>query len=152
MTAAIAPFVDRVIAMDDSPEMLAAARRRIGNESNVELRRGDLEALPISDGELDAAMLTLVLPYLPTPPKVFAEVARALAGGGRLLVTDLVPHDRESFASSSATSGSASPSRRSPSGSRARASRTFACTPAAVGGSERTGLVRGLGCAKALTD
>jgi ArsR family transcriptional regulator len=82
MTAAIAPFVDRVIAVDDSPEMLAAARRRIGNES---------------DGELDAAMLTLVLPYLPTPPKVLAEVARAMAGGGRLLVTDLVPHDRESF-------------------------------------------------------
>ena len=97
MTAAIAPFVDRVIAVDDSPEMLAAARRRIGNESNVELRRGDLAALPISDGELDAAMLTLVLPYLPTPPKVLAEVARAMAGGGRLLVTDLVAHDRESF-------------------------------------------------------
>jgi ArsR family transcriptional regulator len=41
--------------------------------------------------------LTLVLPYLATPPKVLAEVARAIAGGGRLLVTDLVPHDRESF-------------------------------------------------------
>jgi ArsR family transcriptional regulator len=97
MTAAIAPFVDRVIAVDDSPEMLAAARKRLGSESNVELRRGDLEALPVSDAELDAAMLTLVLPYLATPPKVLAEVARAMAPGGRLLITDLVPHDREAF-------------------------------------------------------
>ncbi len=72
MTAAIAPFVDRVIAVDNSPAMLAAARRRIGNESNVEFRRGDLEALPISDGELDAATLTLVLPVSP----VAAEGAR----------------------------------------------------------------------------
>ncbi len=127
MTAAIAPFVDRVIAVDDSPEMLAAARRRIGNESNVELRRGDLEALPISDGELDAAMLTLVLPYLPTPPKVLAEVARAMAGEAACSSPISCRTIASRSGSSSATSGSASASRRSPSGSRARASRTFAC-------------------------
>jgi ubiquinone/menaquinone biosynthesis C-methylase UbiE len=97
ITAAIAPFVTRVVAVDGSPEMLAAARRRLAGVSNVELRRGDLEALPVSDGELDAAILTLVLPYLSSPPKVLAEVARALGNGGRILLTDLVPHDRESF-------------------------------------------------------
>jgi ArsR family transcriptional regulator len=97
VSAALAPFVDRVVAVDDSPAMLAAARQRLGSEDNVELRRGDLEALPVSDDELDAAILTLVLPYLPTPPKVLAEVARALKPRGRILVTDLVPHDRESL-------------------------------------------------------
>jgi ubiquinone/menaquinone biosynthesis C-methylase UbiE len=97
ITAAIARFVDRVVAVDGSPEMLAAARRRLAGVSNVELRRGDLEALPVSDGELDAAILTLVLPYLSSPAKVLAEVARALVSGGRILLTDLVPHDRESF-------------------------------------------------------
>ena len=64
---------------------------------NVEFRRGDLEALPVSDGELSAATLTLVLPYLPAPARVFPEVARVLARGGRVLVTDLVAHSREAY-------------------------------------------------------
>jgi ArsR family transcriptional regulator len=63
----------------------------------VELRRGDLEELPIADGELDAAVLTLVLPYLSDPGRALAEVARAVRPGGRLLVTDLLPHDRETY-------------------------------------------------------
>ena len=57
LAAALAPFVRRVIAVDQSKAMLAAARRRLGGLDNVELRQGDLEALPIEDGELDAAAL-----------------------------------------------------------------------------------------------
>lgn len=92
--AALAPFVARVVAVDDSDEMLAAARRRLAFHDNVELRRGSLEALPVDDGALDAAVLALVLHHLADPPAVLGEVARALAPGGRLLLVDMLPHDR----------------------------------------------------------
>jgi ArsR family transcriptional regulator len=93
----LAPFVGRVVAVDESPEMLAAARRRLGGAGNVEIRRGELEALPIADEELDAAVLFLVLPYLPEPSAALAEVARVLRPGGTLLVVDMTPHDREEY-------------------------------------------------------
>jgi ubiquinone/menaquinone biosynthesis C-methylase UbiE len=86
-----------VIAVDNSAAMLSSAKRRLTPYGNVELRRGDLEQLPIADATLDAATLTLVLPYLPTPPAVLREVARVVKAGGRLLLTDLLPHDREQF-------------------------------------------------------
>lgn len=97
MSAALAPFVGRVLAIDNSAAMLTAARRRLSGFDNVELRRGDLEQLPIPDRTLDAATLTLVLPYLPSPLDVLREVARVVKTGGRLLMTDLLPHDREQF-------------------------------------------------------
>jgi ArsR family transcriptional regulator len=97
MTAALAPFVARVIAIDNSAAMLGAARRRLAGLENVELRRGDLEALPMIDASLDAATLTLVLPYLPEPAAAVREVGRVVKAGGRILMTDLLPHDREAF-------------------------------------------------------
>jgi ubiquinone/menaquinone biosynthesis C-methylase UbiE/DNA-binding transcriptional ArsR family regulator len=97
MSAALAPFVGRVVAVDNSTAMLAAAKRRLNGATTVELRRGDLEQLPLVDAELDAAVLTLVLPYLPDPGRVLREVARVVKPGGRVLVTDLLPHDRETY-------------------------------------------------------
>jgi ArsR family transcriptional regulator len=93
----IAPHVARVIAVDASPDMLEAARERLAGLANVDLRRGELEALPIETGELHAAMLSLVLHYSPDPARTLAEVARALRPGGRVLVVDMLPHDREDY-------------------------------------------------------
>jgi ArsR family transcriptional regulator len=39
----------------------------------------------------------LVLHHLPDPGKVIAEASRALRPGGRLLVMDMLPHDREDY-------------------------------------------------------
>lgn len=93
----MAPFVERVIAVDASAAMLRTARARIGNLGNVEIRRGELESLPIDDGSLDAGFLVLVLPYVAVPAQVVAEAARALKPGGRLLVTDLMPHEKSEY-------------------------------------------------------
>jgi SAM-dependent methyltransferase len=97
MADALAPFVTRVVAVDASPAMLEAARARLAPHANVEVREGELEALPVDAESLDAAVLFLVLHYLPEPGEVLAEVARVLKPGGRLLVVDVAPHDREEY-------------------------------------------------------
>src|SRR5262245_42091536 len=97
VSAALAPFVARVIAIDSSAAMLQAAKRRLAGVENVELRRGDLEALPVDDSRLDVALLMLVLHHVPEPEKALAEVARVLRPGGRAIVGDMLPHDRESY-------------------------------------------------------
>ena len=95
--ATLAPFVRQVIAVDRSSDMLDAARRRVQDLPNVDVRRGELEALPIQDGALDAATLLLVLHHLPDPAEALAEAARVLRPGGRLLISDMLPHDRETY-------------------------------------------------------
>jgi ubiquinone/menaquinone biosynthesis C-methylase UbiE len=97
MTAALAPFVARVLAVDASAAMLQSAKKRLQAFNNVELRRGELEALPIDDGRLDAATLALVLHHLPEPERALQDVARVLKPGGRVLIVDMLPHDRESY-------------------------------------------------------
>ncbi len=97
----VAPYVARVVAVDESPDMLEAAGRRLGGsdvEDRIERREGRLEALPVSDGELDVALLSLVLHYVPHPEAALSEAARALRPGGRLLVVDMVAHDRQEYA------------------------------------------------------
>jgi ArsR family transcriptional regulator len=95
---ALAPFVSRVVAVDGSEAMLAEARRCLAGHPNVEIRHGDLEALPVSDDTLDAAVLALVLHHVPDPGRVLREVARAVRPGGRVLVVDMLPHDRAELA------------------------------------------------------
>jgi ArsR family transcriptional regulator len=99
-TAALAPFAGKVIAVDESSAMLAAARKRLDARHNVELRSGSLEDLPIDDASLDAAVLSLVLHFVVDPSKVIAEAARVLRPGGRLLVVDMLPHEREEYRAS----------------------------------------------------
>jgi ubiquinone/menaquinone biosynthesis C-methylase UbiE len=97
LTASLAPFVARVIAVDDSPAMLSAARKRLAGVENVVLERGRLEVLPIDDGALDAAILFLVLHYVDDPAVALAEARRTLRPGGKLLIADMTPHDREEY-------------------------------------------------------
>jgi ubiquinone/menaquinone biosynthesis C-methylase UbiE/DNA-binding transcriptional ArsR family regulator len=97
LTEVVAPHVRRVISVDGSEDMLEAARQRLSGASNVDIRQGELETLPIESGELDVAMLSLVLHYSPEPPRALAEVARVVRQGGRVLVVDMLPHDREEY-------------------------------------------------------
>ena len=97
VSAAIAPFVARVIAVDASAAMLQAAKKRLHGIENIELRRGEVEALPIDDMRLDAATLMLVLHHVAEPQRALGEVARVLKPGGRAVVVDMQPHNRESY-------------------------------------------------------
>ena len=93
----LAPQVGRVIGVDASDEMLSTARRRVAGLDNVELRRGSLEALPLDAASIDVATLMLVLHHVPSPADALADAARVLKPGGRVLVTDMTPHDREEY-------------------------------------------------------
>ena len=93
----LAANVHRVIGVDASDEMLAAARHRTAALSNVELRRGALEALPLADASLDAALMMLVLHHLPSPASALVEAHRVLKPGGRLLVVDMMAHEHEEY-------------------------------------------------------
>lgn len=99
VAAQLASYVKQVIAVDNSTAMLKAARKRLDalNLQNVDLRRGDLAALPIEEAACDAALLLLVLTYVPDPPAALREMARVLKPGGRAVVVDLLPHDRDDF-------------------------------------------------------
>ncbi|MEX2467063.1 MAG: metalloregulator ArsR/SmtB family transcription factor [Gemmatimonadota bacterium] len=90
----LAPFVHRVIGVDRSDEMLSAAEHRLQDLGNVDLRTGALEALPIADGELDVAILSLVLHYVVDPPQVLDEVHRSLRPEGRIVVLEMRLHER----------------------------------------------------------
>lgn len=97
LAEALAPHVQRVVAVDASAAMLDAARERLRHSTNVEFRAGELEALPLESGALDAAVLSLVLHYAADPLRVLSEAHRVLRDGGRLLVVDLQPHDHAEY-------------------------------------------------------
>ena len=99
LTAQVAPFVRKVIAVDRSAEMLKAAQARLEGREEVEFRLGDMEALPLADGELDVALLALVLHYLVHPLQALTESFRVLKPGGRVVVLDMRAHSRAEYES-----------------------------------------------------
>jgi ubiquinone/menaquinone biosynthesis C-methylase UbiE/DNA-binding transcriptional ArsR family regulator len=86
-----------VVAVDHSARMLDAARAKLQQSGieGVELRRGDAGALPLADGEVDAALAHMVLHYLPSPAEAVREMARCVKPGGVVVVVDFVAHEHE---------------------------------------------------------
>jgi ArsR family transcriptional regulator len=97
LTEALAPCVAKVIGVDESGPMLGVARERLQEHENVELRVGTIESLPIDDHSLDAALLFLVAHFITDPSKAIAEIRRVLKPTGKLLIVDLMSHDRVDY-------------------------------------------------------
>lgn len=97
MVSLLANNVAQVIGVDSSPDMLAAAKKRLDAHANIDLREGDLEGLPIEDASCDAALMVLVLTYVSDPAAALAEMLRVVRPGGRAVVVDLMLHDRDDF-------------------------------------------------------
>lgn len=85
------------IGIDRSPEMLRFARARMGRAGieRVDLRQGDMYALPLEDRTADTIVLHQVLHYAQAPAAAIAEAARLLGPDGRLLIVDFAAHDRD---------------------------------------------------------
>lgn len=97
LTAALAPHVARVHAVDASPAMLSAAHARLDGLANVTIHEGTLEALPLADASLDVAVMLLVLHHVADPLRAMREVKRVLRPGGRLLIADMRAHMRAEY-------------------------------------------------------
>jgi ArsR family transcriptional regulator len=97
LTLELSRHVKQAIGVDNTPAMLDAGRRRTGEARNIDLREGDLEALPIEDGLCDAALMVLVLTYLDHPAQALGEMTRILKPGGRAVIVDVMRHDRDDF-------------------------------------------------------
>jgi demethylmenaquinone methyltransferase/2-methoxy-6-polyprenyl-1,4-benzoquinol methylase len=74
-----------VVGLDQSVEMLAAARERFANDgARVELVEGQAEELPFEDESFDALTFTYLLRYVDDPPATLRELARVVRPGGRV--------------------------------------------------------------------
>lgn len=92
---ALAPLCDRIVLVDRSQAMLDEARKKLEPlpaGTRVDARRGELDALPIDDDELDGAVVGLVLHHLADLAAPTREAFRALKPGGRVAIVELSPH------------------------------------------------------------
>jgi SAM-dependent methyltransferase len=82
----------KAIGVDMTPEMVERARHHaaVAGLDNVEIREGLMEALPLADGSVDAAVSNGVLNLSTRKSRVLAEVMRVLRPGGRVSIADLV--------------------------------------------------------------
>ncbi|WP_404336748.1 ArsR/SmtB family transcription factor [Sphingomonas sp. MMS12-HWE2-04] len=101
MLELFAPLAGQALGIDRSSEMLRLARAKLSERglANAELRQADLYALPLQDGGADAAILHHVLHFAQQPGAAIGEAARVLDDGGKLLIVDFAPHDREDLRS-----------------------------------------------------
>ncbi|MEN8723474.1 MAG: metalloregulator ArsR/SmtB family transcription factor [Alphaproteobacteria bacterium] len=92
-----APYFDRGIGIDLSADMLAVARVNLEKAGidNVQIRRGDLYALPFADDSFDVVSVHQVLHFLDNMPAALGEAARVLRPGGVMLIADFAPHQLE---------------------------------------------------------
>jgi ubiquinone/menaquinone biosynthesis C-methylase UbiE len=85
-----------LIGVDKSPRMLEQARRRFAYDgANVDLRIGELEHLPLREGEADLAVINMVLHHVPDPREAFREANRVLKTGDTFIIVDLLHHQQE---------------------------------------------------------
>lgn len=93
----LAQRAKRVIAVDNSEKMveygLGLAER--SNVKNLEYRHGDMEELPIENGEVEMVLMHQTLHHALHPQKAIEEAARILQPGGRIFILDLLKHEFE---------------------------------------------------------
>jgi len=78
----------RVIGVDNSPEMLGRARKK---SPQAEFLDGDLGALPVETASVTSAVCALALSHLPELGRAVKELARVVAPGGRVVISNVHP-------------------------------------------------------------
>ena len=89
----LSPHAKRYVCIDTSARVVAAAGERLRRFHNVEVREGDMHALPCKDNSFDLVVLMHALTYSAQPAQAVAEAARVLRRGGRVLLSSLAKHE-----------------------------------------------------------
>ena len=89
----LAPHSHEYVCVDASTRVATAASDRLRRFPNVQVREGDMHALPFPDGHFDLVVLMHALTYAARPAVAVAEAARVLRPGGRLLLSSLARHE-----------------------------------------------------------
>ena len=89
----MAPHSNRYVCLDSSTKVVLAASERLRKLENVEVREGDMHALPFDPASFDLVVLMHALTYSEHPGQAVLEAARVLRPGGRLLLTSLARHE-----------------------------------------------------------
>lgn len=90
----LAEKFEQVVALDNSPRMLASAKKRAKSINNIHFTLGDTRNLK-DEQTFDCAVINMVLHHTPSPAQVIADVSQALASNGVLIVTELCSHQQE---------------------------------------------------------
>jgi len=96
----LAPVAARVIGVDREQAMLEISASRNTEYSNIELRQGRLDALPIKDAEVHLTLAMLVLHHVEDVGAAIAEMRRVIRPHGQAIILDMIPHEREDYAHS----------------------------------------------------
>jgi ubiquinone/menaquinone biosynthesis C-methylase UbiE len=90
----LAQRAKKVIAVDSSAKMIEVGREQAQRHGvkNIDYRLGDMEEIPIGDGEVDLVFFSQSLHHALHPELALAEAARILVPGGRIAILDLVRH------------------------------------------------------------
>jgi arsenite methyltransferase len=81
------------VDMTDDMLTLARANAAKAGTANVEFLKGEIEAVPLPDGEVDVVISNCVINLSTDKPAVLAEMFRVLAAGGRIGIADVVAED-----------------------------------------------------------
>lgn len=92
----LAPHARRYVCIDSSTKVVLAASERLRKLEHVEVKEGDMQALPFDKAQFDLVLLMHALTYAEKPALAVSEAARVLRKGGRLLLTCLARHEHSS--------------------------------------------------------
>ncbi len=95
MTEALVVRGLRVVAVDQSPKMLAVLAGKLAEAADVQCRVGTAERLPVADASMDHVFANMYLHHVEDPAGAIAEMTRIAKPGGTLVVTDVDSHDHE---------------------------------------------------------
>ncbi len=97
VASVLAPWVGHIDAVDREAAMLDASRKRLAGFDNITFHHADVMHPPLLAGCCDVALMTLLLHHIEHPAQAVTAAAALLKPGGRLLIVDMVKHDRRDY-------------------------------------------------------
>lgn len=94
LTEGAAKIARKVIALDFSEAMMGESRAKLRGR-NVEFKIGNVECIPLPNGSVNAVIGNMILHHCLNPDVAISDMARVLAPGGRLALSDLQQHNYE---------------------------------------------------------